>query len=114
VLDPKGMIGLEERDLLFKAAGLMLIVIIPVFVMTFWFAWRFRASNANALYAPQWTCSLSLDALVWLAPATIVLVCEGRRQLHVVQLRADDPHRGAPFRTSWSKYARPGAGSRRS
>jgi cytochrome o ubiquinol oxidase subunit 2 len=29
-------------------AGLMLIVIVPVWIVTFWFAWRYRASNTNA------------------------------------------------------------------
>ena len=48
VLDPKGPIALAERDLLFTAVVLMLIVVIPVFVMTFLFAWRYRASNTKA------------------------------------------------------------------
>ncbi len=73
VLDPKGMVGLEERDLLFTAAGLMLIVIVPVFVLTFWFAWHFRASNTKARYAPHWSYSLPIDAVVWLVPAVIVV-----------------------------------------
>ena len=54
VLDPKGPIALAERDLLFTRPGLMLIVVIPVFVMAFWFAWRYRASNRHAGYAPDW------------------------------------------------------------
>jgi len=74
VLDPKGPIGFEERDLLIKAAGLMLIVIIPVFVMSFWFVWHFRASNVKAVYAPHWSYSLPVDAVVWLVPTAIVLV----------------------------------------
>jgi cytochrome o ubiquinol oxidase subunit 2 len=74
VLDPKGVVGMEERDLLFKAAGLMLIVIVPVFVLTFWFAWHFRASNTEARYAPHWSYSLGIDAVVWLVPAMIVVV----------------------------------------
>jgi heme/copper-type cytochrome/quinol oxidase subunit 2 len=74
VLDPKGLVGLEERDLLIKAAGLMLIVIVPVFVLTFWFAWHFRASNTAARYAPHWSYSPAIDAVVWLVPALIVVV----------------------------------------
>ena len=74
VLDPKGLVGLEERDLLIKAAGLMLIVIVPVFVLTFWFAWHFRASNTAARYAPHWSYSPAIDAVVWLVPTLIVVV----------------------------------------
>ena len=73
VLDPKGPVGLAERDLLFAATGLMLIVVIPVFVMAFWFAWHFRASNVNARYAPHWNYSGPIDAVVWLVPALIVV-----------------------------------------
>ena len=40
ILDPKGPIALAERDLLFTAVVLMLIVVIPVFVMAFLFAFR--------------------------------------------------------------------------
>ena len=47
VLDPKGPIALAERDLLFTAVVLMLIVVVPVFAMTFLFAWRYRASNTQ-------------------------------------------------------------------
>lgn len=73
VLDPKGPITRLERDLLFTALGLMLIVAIPVFVMTFCFAWRYRASNRRAAYAPDWSYSTKIDAVVWLVPALIVL-----------------------------------------
>src|SRR3979409_2171480 len=73
VLDPKGPIALAERDLLFTAVVLMLIVVIPVFVMTFLFAWRYRASNTKARYAPDWSYSIGIDAVVWLVPAAIVI-----------------------------------------
>jgi cytochrome o ubiquinol oxidase subunit 2 len=73
VLDPKGPIALAERDLLFTAVILMLIVVIPVFVMTFLFAWRYRSSNTKARYAPDWSYSIGIDAVVWLVPAAIVI-----------------------------------------
>jgi cytochrome o ubiquinol oxidase subunit 2 len=72
ILDPKGPITLIERDLLFTALGLMLIVAIPVFVMAFWFARRYRAGNKGAVYAPDWDSSPKIDAVVWLVPALIV------------------------------------------
>jgi cytochrome o ubiquinol oxidase subunit 2 len=74
VLDPQGPIALAERNLLFIAFGVMLIVVIPVFVMAFLFAWRYRASNANARYAPDWSYSAGVEAAVWLVPAAIIVV----------------------------------------
>jgi cytochrome o ubiquinol oxidase subunit 2 len=73
ILDPKGPITLIQRDLLFTALGLMLIVAIPVFALAFWFAWRYRASNPRADYAPDWSYSARIDAIVWLVPALIVV-----------------------------------------
>ncbi|HUN98037.1 MAG TPA: ubiquinol oxidase subunit II [Bradyrhizobium sp.] len=72
VLDPHGTIALTERNLLFIAAGLMLVVIVPVWVLTFWFTWHYRASNVNARYMPEWSYSAGIDAVVWLVPALIV------------------------------------------
>ncbi len=73
LLDPKGPIALAERDLLFTAVALMLIVIIPVFVLAFWFTWRYRASNSKARYDPDWSYSARIDAVIWLVPALIVV-----------------------------------------
>ena len=73
ILDPKGPIALAERDLLFTAVVLMLVVIIPVFVMAFLFAWRYRSSNGKARYTPDWSYSARVDAVIWLVPALIVV-----------------------------------------
>lgn len=73
VLDPKGPVALAERDLLFDAFSVMMIVIVPVIILTLWFAWRYRASNTNAQYAPAWANSAKIDAVVWLIPAAIVI-----------------------------------------
>jgi len=72
LLDPKGPIALAERNLLFDAFSVMLIVVIPVFVMAFLFAWRYRASG-KARYTPNWSYSGRIDAVVWLIPALIVM-----------------------------------------
>ena len=73
VLDPKGPIALAERDLLFDAFCVMMIVIVPVIILTLWFAWRYRASNTSAQYAPTWANSVKIDAFVWSIPAIIVI-----------------------------------------
>jgi cytochrome o ubiquinol oxidase subunit II len=72
ILDPKGPIALAERDILFRALAIMMIVVIPVFVMTFWFAWRYRASNESARYEPDWM-SAKVDTVIWMVPALIVI-----------------------------------------
>ena len=73
MLDPKGPITLIERDLLFTAFGLMLIVVIPVFLMAFVFVWFYRPASKHDVYKPDWGYSVWMDGLVWLVPAAIVI-----------------------------------------
>ena len=42
LFNSKGQIGVEQGNLILISIGLMLIVVIPVIVMTFWFGWRYR------------------------------------------------------------------------
>lgn len=73
VLNPKGPIALAERDLLFTAFGLMMIVAIPAILLTLLFVWRYRRSRQNSDYAPDWDGSPGIEAVVWLVPAAIVI-----------------------------------------
>ncbi|MDQ5921440.1 MAG: cytochrome o ubiquinol oxidase subunit [Pseudomonadota bacterium] len=52
----------------------MLIVVIPVIIMTFVFAWKFRAGNKKADYAPNFHHSNAIEAAVWFIPIVIILV----------------------------------------
>lgn len=74
MLDPKGPIALAERDLLFTATAVMLIVVVPVFLLTFWVVFRYRASTNNPDYRPDWDRSSLIESVIWLVPALIVVV----------------------------------------
>ena len=74
VMDPAGDVALQQRDLILLATGLMLLIIVPVIVATLFFAWRYRASNTAATYAPEWSHSTRLEILIWGAPMAIILV----------------------------------------
>lgn len=74
LLSPKGQVGVEERDLILLATGIMLLVVIPVIVMTLYFAWKYRASNEKADYQPDWHHSTKIELAVWLIPLAIILV----------------------------------------
>lgn len=77
VLNPKGTIGAQQRDLMFIAVGMMLLVVIPVFIMTFVFAWKYRASNDRAKYEPEWDHSRAAETLWWAIPFAIIAVLAG-------------------------------------
>jgi cytochrome o ubiquinol oxidase subunit II len=74
LLDPKGPIGADEKSIIILATALMLIVVIPVIVMAIVFPWRYRASNTRATYAPNWSHSGRIEAVVWLVPCLIIAV----------------------------------------
>ena len=52
----------------------MLIVVIPVFIMAFWFPRKYRASNTASTYMPKWSYSAKIDFFMWAVPIAIVTV----------------------------------------
>ncbi len=52
----------------------MLIVVIPVFIMAFWFPRKYRASNTASTYMPKWSYSAKIDLVMWAVPIAIVTV----------------------------------------
>ena len=48
ILEPAGTIGEKQRNLIVFALGLSLIVVIPVYILLFSFAWRYREGNREA------------------------------------------------------------------
>ena len=70
---PGGPVAEAQRELFFLAVGFMAIVVIPVFVLTFLFVRRYRASRVAPDYDPDWDHSKLIDSLVWGVPALIVL-----------------------------------------
>lgn len=73
VLNPSGDVANQQRDLLVSSTALMLVIIIPVIVMTLVFAWRYRHSNKQARYEPNWDHSIHLELMIWAVPLLIVI-----------------------------------------
>ncbi|NMG35145.1 ubiquinol oxidase subunit II [Azoarcus sp. TTM-91] len=74
ILDPKGQVAADEKSLIITATLLMLIVVVPVIVMTLVFAWKYRATNTEAVYEPKWSHSTKIELVVWLVPIIIVAI----------------------------------------
>lgn len=74
-LAPRGPIAASELKLTLFAVELMLLVVIPVILMAFWFAWRYRDKAGNtAKYAPEWKHSTRLELVWWSIPCIIILI----------------------------------------
>lgn len=50
------------------------IVVIPVFVLTFLFVWKYRETNTKAQYSPELDGNRVLESLWWGIPTAIILV----------------------------------------
>lgn len=74
VLEPKGWIGEQQKDLLLFSTWIMLIVVLPVFVITVWVVWKYREGKNHTGYAPDWNHSTLLEAIWWGAPFVIITV----------------------------------------
>jgi cytochrome o ubiquinol oxidase subunit 2 len=74
ILDPKGQIAADEKSLIITATLLMLIVVIPVILMAVYFPWKYRETNKDATYTPNWSYSHRIEAVVWAIPCAIILV----------------------------------------
>nr|WP_275658895.1 ubiquinol oxidase subunit II [Shewanella sp. Isolate11] len=74
VLDPKGQVGIDEKQLIIISTLLMLIVVIPVIFMTLFFAWKYRDGRDHEIYAPKWAHSKTIELVVWLVPIVIVVI----------------------------------------
>ncbi|WP_156831266.1 ubiquinol oxidase subunit II [Arhodomonas aquaeolei] len=73
VLDPAGQVAMGERNLLIASTVLMLLIIVPVMVLTAVIAYRYRHSNREADYQPDWEHSITLELVIWSAPLLIII-----------------------------------------
>lgn len=76
VLQPSGDVAAQQRDLLIAATLLMLLIIVPVMILIVIVAWRYRASNDEATYLPDWDHSTGLELVIWSAPL-LIIICLG-------------------------------------
>jgi cytochrome o ubiquinol oxidase subunit 2 len=74
VLEPKGMIGEKERELIITASLLMLIVVLPVLILTWAFAWKYREGNEKAKHAPDWEHNYIAEYCWWGVPVVIIVI----------------------------------------
>ncbi|KZE73339.1 cytochrome ubiquinol oxidase subunit II [Paenibacillus elgii] len=75
VLDPKGPIAEQQRDLMVISTVLTCIIIVPVLVLTAIIVWRYRDKKGRkAKYTPDWEHSTKLETIWWGIPIVIITI----------------------------------------
>jgi cytochrome o ubiquinol oxidase subunit 2 len=87
---PHGPVAAVDAHLFVIVVMVMAIVVVPVFILTPWFAWRYRLSNKASPHQPKWDFSWPLEVLIWGVPASIVT------SLGIILWH--DTHRLGPYR----------------
>jgi cytochrome o ubiquinol oxidase subunit 2 len=75
VLEPQGPVAAGEKSVILITLALCSIVVVPVFVLLFFFAWKYRAdsSDSREYHEPEWDHYNALfEFLWWLVPSAIV------------------------------------------
>ncbi len=73
LMNPSGDVADQQGHLIVVSTVLMLIIIVPVIALTVLFAWRYRQSNTEAIYEPDWDHSTALELVIWAAPLFIII-----------------------------------------
>ena len=77
VLDPKGTIAAQDKQILIDSLAIMLVIVVPTIVAIVAFAWWFRAGNARAKRRPDFEYSGQIELVVWSIPALTVMLLSG-------------------------------------
>lgn len=90
MLFPKGMIAVEQRNLLFIIQIVMLFVIIPVYILTFIFSWKYRVDNPKGKYDPDLIDNRLAEYIWWGLPCILTLAVGVLTWIKTTEL---DPYR---------------------
>jgi cytochrome o ubiquinol oxidase subunit 2 len=75
VIDTRGVVGNAQRDTLYIAVLVMLIIVIPVFFLVAFISWRYRdTAKRKAAYKPEWANNTWLEIIWWGVPVIIIAI----------------------------------------
>lgn len=77
VLEPRGTIAAQEKHLIVISTLLMLIVVVPVFYLTFFVVWKYREGAKHGKkrhYAPNQDGNRLIEWIWWLVPSALIAV----------------------------------------
>jgi cytochrome o ubiquinol oxidase subunit 2 len=93
VLEPAGPVAAAEKNIIVATVFLCALVVIPVFGMLFFFAWRYRADNpiAHREHHPTWDHYNWVAEIIWWVIPSIIITILG--VIAVQSSNALDPYK---------------------
>jgi cytochrome o ubiquinol oxidase subunit 2 len=100
LLDTQGPVASAEALIMLNATAIMLVVVVPVIVAAFAFAWWYRSSNPRANRSTDESYEGRIEFVTWSIPALIVILLGGVIWIgsHQLDPRAPIPATGDPLR----------------
>ncbi|KAA3452170.1 ubiquinol oxidase subunit II [Mesorhizobium sp. SARCC-RB16n] len=77
VFDPQGPIAAGNTKILLNSLAVMLVIVIPTLVALLLIAWKYRATNSQARYDPEFVYSGRIELIVWGIPTLTILFLGG-------------------------------------
>lgn len=74
LFDSSGSTGREIGDTMLLTMGLMLIVVIPTIILSVWMPTKYRESQKDQEYSPEWDHSNKIEFWAWGVPIIITAV----------------------------------------
>jgi cytochrome o ubiquinol oxidase subunit 2 len=76
VFEPRGIIAEKQRNLIVFASALCLLIVVPVFAMTFGIVWKYREGHTNekTKYEPEWDHSNKAEIIWWGFPLILIVI----------------------------------------
>ncbi|MDB5819921.1 MAG: cyoA, partial [Rhizobacter sp.] len=73
LMNASGHVAIQQGNLIVISTVLMLLIIVPVILLIVVFAYKYRQSNTEATYEPDWDHSTQLELVIWAAPLLIII-----------------------------------------
>ncbi|WMY97486.1 MAG: ubiquinol oxidase subunit II [Arsenophonus sp.] len=72
LMNPKGLISSEQKEIIIFSLFLLLLIIIPVILMTIIFSIKYNENNKKSIYKPDWDYSAKIEIICWVIPVIII------------------------------------------
>jgi cytochrome o ubiquinol oxidase subunit 2 len=71
---PRGQVASRQHWLLVTSVLVMLVFAVPVLILLYYTAWKYRETNTKAVYSPRTKHGKLFNAMLWALPSSIVVV----------------------------------------